>query len=207
MANRWMAVCGACALAACGGGGSGGGGGNGSTSGTVGSNSLGSVAEAVSIQQTGPFCVNGSPNGTQTSELIVFLSSTGGHCTAAESGVAGPAATNVIIAIFASGSSTPPAIGAGTYTIGGNANLGVLAEIVQVDANGCSNNTGTLASAGSVTITSASSSGVSGTFTFSSFVDHTGAAVSGSLSGSFTTSNCGPPITNTTCSSGGGTTC
>jgi hypothetical protein len=206
MLNRWWIVCGACVLFACGGsGGGGGGGGSGSATGTVGSVSFSSVAEAVSVAISGPVCVNGSPSGTLSSELVIVLSDVAGHCGSASSGGAAPAGTELIIVVAASGSSQPAAIAAGTYGATAGANPAAGAFLLKLDGNGCANGTTSYSASGSVTLTAVSDSGATGTYNFS-FVDSSTGAANGSLSGSFTSSNCGPPVSNTSCASSTGHT-
>lgn len=178
-------------------------GGSTSVSGTVGGASLGSVVDTQAVVVTNGSCDNSHPTGNL---LIVVLSSTAGVCADVTAAKSPPNTTSLqlLVSTFWVNPSTtgaaPPANSPAlelnkAYPINGNINtatkdangFGVVAtagfDSTDATCNSKLASGGQNATSGSVTLTSLSSSGVSGTFslTFSS----------GTLTGSFSSGNCG----------------
>jgi hypothetical protein len=185
MTKRSIALCGAVLVFAGCGGSDPGGSGAGTASGTVGGTSL-TVAEATSITYSGPVCTSG---GEQSASLLILLTSFSGLCSAGQSGSAVPNGSMLILSIGNNGDSAQPAIGPGTYTVQLTSDP-LMIGLFETVAAGCPSSQ-SLTGSGTVTLTSVTSSGVSGSYNLS-FLDGTGTP-NGSLSGSFTTSNC--PLT------------
>jgi hypothetical protein len=171
----------AVSLAACGGS-STSAGGSGSASGTVNGVSLTSVAEAVSAVYSGADCKDSSK---QEGALFILLGSNGGICSSAQS-TGKYTGTLLVMEIANNATATAQPIVPGTYPITIAANPTSIAIFGQ-ETNGCETNS-YLSGSGSITITSASSSGAKGTYDIT-FLNDTG-GTAGSLSGSFDTVNC-----------------
>ncbi len=182
--TRWTAMCGAVLLAACGGSSSPAGGGGSTVNGTVGSFSIGSVAEAISVTHSGASCQSATE---QEAALYILLSSSGGHCAAAQSGATQPAGNVLELYIANVGSGTQTPIGPGTYTVSFGGQPAMVGIAGTITAAGCQS-TVYLSGAGTVTISSVGAGGASGSYNLT-FVDSMGAPA-GTLTGSFTTSNC-----------------
>jgi hypothetical protein len=108
--------------------------------------------------------------------------------TAAQAGAKYPAETQLLLFVYNTGSSTQAAVTPGTYDVSLLSSPSAAGAIAQIDANGCSNNSGGLSGSGTITITSVDSSGVAGSYNLN-FVNASGGSA-GSLSGTFDAPNC-----------------
>ncbi len=169
-------------LVACGGGGTPSGGGTATVTGAAGSLSIAQAAEAVSFTYAGAGC---SDPSKQEASLVILISGAAGHCAGAKAGKGGPAGNVLGLQIVAIGSGAQAAIGAGTYPVTATGSSG--AAFASLDATGCATNA-YAATSGTITLTSVSSSGVSGSYSLS-FVDGNNAPA-GTVTGSFQTAAC-----------------